>query len=87
MASRLIKESALERNSSGSRTLSVWKGRSVITAATKWVPSCCVAQNCVLDHVLAAYAHTSVTRRGGERVAERPWRDDQLISRVSLLNS
>jgi len=59
---KVIKESAVNRNDSGSGTLCIWKSVSqpLITTTAKWVSSCCVAQNCVLDHVLRL-THTLVS--------------------------
>lgn len=90
MDSRLAKEFAVKRNSSRSGALSIWQvsvGQSMVTTTTaKWISLCCVARNCVLDHVLRL-THTSVTRRGGEQVpaVSNAHGDDQLIP-VGLLN-
>lgn len=61
-------------------------GQSLITITAKWVSSCCVAQDCMLDHVLRL-THTFVMRRSGEQVSpvSNAHGDDQLIP-VGFLN-
>lgn len=92
MDSRLAKEFAVERNSDGSGALSLYveglRGPvdDYYHYTAKWISACCVARNCVLDHVLRL-THTSVTRRGGEQVpaVSNAHGDDQLIP-AGLLN-
>jgi len=69
-------------NDSSSGTLCIWKSvcQPLITTTAKWVSSCCVAQDCVLDHVLRL-THTLVVQRSREQVpaiSNAHW-DDQLI--------